>query len=263
MKLKTVRAGQGLQWVKAGFRVFFRQPLGLSGIFAAIAFLALLLLQLPLIGPVAALGLMPLANIGFMIAAREIEAGRTVHPGLLLRPLRDAKRRRPLLLLGAVYAVAAIAVVLLAHLLDGGRFAAAVQAVAENEATPELLSDPMLEFGVLMRLALMSLLSLAFWHTPALVYWDELPVGKAIFASIMACARALSAFVLYGLAWFGLLLGFMVLAQSFFALLGFGQAMAGAALPTVMLFSTVFYASVYFTYVDSFDRPEAAGTAAS
>lgn len=257
MRLKTVRAGQGLQWVRGGFRVFFRQPLGLSAMFAAVAFAALVLLQLPLLGPVLALGLMPLATIAFMIATREIGAGRGVHPGLLLLPLRAPPKRRALLQLGGVYAAAAIAVVLLAHLLDGGRFAAAVQAVTENEATPELLSDPLLEFGMLMRLLLMSALSLVFWHAPALVFWDELPVGKALFASLLACARSLVAFALYGVAWFVLLLSFMVVAQMVFALLGLGQVAAAAVFPAVMLFSTVFYASLYFSYADSFESDAA------
>lgn len=259
MKLKTVRARQGLQWVRDGFRVFFRQPLGLSAMFAAVAFGALVLLQLPLVGPVMALGLMPLASIAFMIATREVQAGRSAHPGLLLQPLRQPQRRRAMLQLGAVYAVAAIAVVLLAHLVDGGRFAAAVQAVSENEATQELLTDPMLEFGVLLRLVLMTLLSLVFWHAPALVFWDDLPVGKALFASMLACLRSVGAFALYGLAWFGLLLSFMVVTQTVLTMLGLAQAVAHAALPAVMLFSTVFYASLYFSYADSFeaDRPDA------
>jgi hypothetical protein len=260
MKLKTVRARQGLQWVRSGFGVFFRQPLGLSAMFAAVAFGALVLLQMPLIGPVLALGLMPLGSIAFMIATREVLAGRNAHPGLLLHPLRRPQRRRALLQLGAVYAAAALAVVLLAHLLDGGRFAAAMQAVAENEATPELLSDPLLEFGVLLRLVLMTLLSLVFWHAPALVFWDDMPVGKALFASMLACLRSVGAFALYGVAWFFLLLSFMLVAQTLLALLGMAQATAHAAFPAMMLFSTVFYASLYFTYADSFeaDPPESA-----
>ncbi|MBA3598094.1 MAG: hypothetical protein H0W40_12070 [Methylibium sp.] len=260
MKLKTVRARQGLQWVRGGFRVFFRQPLGLSAMFAAVAFGALMLLQLPLLGPVLALGLMPLASIAFMIATRQVEAGHNVHPGLLLQPLRAPAQRRALLQLGGVYAAAAIAVVLLAHLVDGGRFAAAVQAMAENEATPELLSDPMLEFGVLLRLVLMTLLSLVFWHAPALVFWENMPVGKALFASMLACLRSVGAFALYGLAWFGLLLGFLMVTQTVLALLGLSQVVAHAALPAMMLFSTVFYASLWFSYADSFqpDHPDSA-----
>ncbi len=256
MKLKTVRARQGLDWVRGGFRVFLRQPLGFSALFALIGLAVLLLMTLPLVGPVLALGLMPLGSMGFLLATRETLAGRNAHPGLMLQLLRDPAQRRALVQLGAVYAVAALAVVLLAHLLDGGRFAAAVDAIAQNEATTEMLDDPLLEFGVLLRLALMSGLSLLFWHAPALVCWQRMPIAKALFASLVACGRSLGAFALYGLAWFVLLVVFVALTQVLFGLIGLAQAAAQAALPAVMLFSTVFYASLYFSYADSFDSDD-------
>lgn len=253
MKLKTVRALQGLQWVGGGWRVFGQQPLGFSALFALVGLSALLLVQVPLAGPVLALGLMPLASAGFLIATREALAGRRVHPGLLLGPLRDPVQRRGLVQLGGVYAVAALAVVLLAHLLDGGRFAAAVEAIANDQATPEMMADPMLEFGVLLRLALMAALSLLFWHAPALVLWHGQSTPKALFGSLLACWRSLGAFFLYALAWFVLLTAFVFVTQLLFSLLGLGGAAGQAALPAVMLFSTVFYASLYFSYADAFD----------
>lgn len=253
MKLVRVRASQGAQWVRSGFRAFFRQPLGYSALFALIGFAALLLAQLPLIGPVAALATMPLATLVFMQATRELLAGRRVQPTLLLQPLRDAAQRRGLLQLGAVYAAATIGIVLLAHVADGGRFTAVAQAVATQTATPEMMSDPMLEFGLLLRLLLLSLLSLLFWHTPALVCWHGMPVGKALFASWVACWRNIGAFAVYGLAWMGLLIGFVLAMQMLFALLGMGQAAASVVVPAVMLVSTVFYASLYFVYADSFE----------
>jgi hypothetical protein len=253
MKLVRVRASQGAQWVRSGFRAFFRQPLGYSALFALIGFAALLLAQLPLIGPVAALATMPLATLVFMQATRELLAGRRVQPTLLLQPLRDAAQRRGLLQLGAVYAAATIGIVLLAHVADGGRFTAAAEAVATQTATPEMMSDPMLEFGLLLRLLLLSLLSLLFWHTPALVCWHGMPVGKALFASWVACWRNLGAFAVYGLAWMGLLIGFVLAMQMLFALIGLAQAAASVVVPAVMLVSTVFYASLYFVYADSFE----------
>lgn len=253
MKLVRVRAPQGAQWVRSGFRAFFRQPLGYSALFALIGFAALLLAQLPLIGPVAALATMPLATLVFMQATRELLAGRRVQATLLLQPLRDAAQRRGLLQLGAVYAAATIGIVLLAHVADGGRFTAVAEAVATQTATPEMLSDPMLEFGLLLRLLLLSLLSLLFWHTPALVCWHGMPVGKALFASWVACWRNLGAFAVYGLAWMGLLIGFVLAMQMLFALLGLAQAAASVVVPAVMLISTVFYASLYFVYADSFE----------
>lgn len=257
MKLKTVRARQGLQWVREGWRVFLRQPLGFSALFALAGLAVLILLQLPFVGALLALAVMPPATAGFLLASREAVAGRPVHPGLMIRPLRDPAARRALLQLGFVYAAAAIAVVLLAHVLDGGRFVAAVEAAAENKLTRELLDDPLLEFGVILRLVLLTALSLLFWHVPALVWWHGLPLPKALFASMVACGRSLGAFVVYALAWFALLVLFVLVTQSLFAVLGLAQAAAQAALPAVMLFSTVFYASLYFSYVDAFEDEEA------
>ena len=253
MRLTRVRAAHGVQWVSSGFRAFFRQPLGYSALFALVGLGALLLAQLPLIGPVVALATMPLATLVFMQATRELLAGRRVQPGLLLQPLRDPAQRRGLLQLGAVYAAATIGVMLLAHVADGGRFTEVATAVATDQVTPEMLGDPMLEFGLLLRLLLLSLLSLLFWHAPALVCWHAMPVGKALFASWVACWRCIGAFTVYGLAWMGLLIGFIIVMQLVFAVIGLGQAAASVVVPAVMLISTVFYASLYFVYTDSFE----------
>jgi hypothetical protein len=256
MKLKTVRARQGLEWVRGGWRVFLRQPLGFSALFALAGLAVLLLAQLPLVGPVLALGLMPPATAGFLLASREALAGRGVHPGLMIRPLREPAARRALIQLGMVYAVAAIAVVLLAHLLDGGRFVEVLEAAAENRLTGEML-DGTFQLGLMLRLLLLTALSLLFWHAPALVWWHGLSTAKALFASLVACGRAFGAFAVYALAWFALLVMFTMVTQVIFAMLGLAQAAAQAVLPAVMLFSTVFYASLYFSYVDSFEVDEA------
>lgn len=254
MKLVRVRASQGAQWVRSGFRAFFRQPLGYSALFALVGLGVLLLSQLPYnIGPVLAIATMPVVTLVFMQATRELLAGRRVQPQLALQPLKDAAQRRGLLQLGAVYATATISIGLVANLADGGRFGAMLEAIATQQATPEMLSDPMLEFGFLLRLLLLSLLSLLFWHTPALVCWHGMTVGKALFASWIACWRNLGAFAVYGLAWMGLLIGFVLAMQMLFALLGMAQAAASVVVPAVMLISTVFYASLYFVYADSFE----------
>ncbi|WP_428425340.1 BPSS1780 family membrane protein [Methylibium sp.] len=254
MKLKTVRARQGVLWVRAGFTVFFRQPLAFSALFALFGLGVFVLLQLPLIGPVVALSLMPVATVAFLLATREVLAGRIAGPKLMLLPLRSPLHRGRLLQLGAAYAAAAVAIVLLAHLLDGGRFAAAVEAIAANETTTEAaLQDPLLPWSVLLRLGLMALLSLAFWHAPALVCWGRMPVGQALFASTIACWRSRGAFMVYGLTWFGLTMLFVTLLQVVAALLGLEQVVGMAALPITLLVSTIFYASLYFSFVDSFE----------
>lgn len=249
MRLKTVNARQGIAWVRAGFRVVLRQPLAFAALYALIGLAFWLLSLLPHVGPVLALTLPPLATAVFMLATREALAGRAPRLALLALPLRDPQQRSRLLQLGAMYAVATVATLLLAQLFDGGETPLGVSTPVGDEA----LHHP--GFLVVL-LALMALLSLAFWHAPGLVCFGGLGPAKAVFASVVACWRARGAFLLYGLVWFGLLLGFMLAAQLALALIGQPQAIGRAILPAGLLFSTVVYASVHFSFVDSFEQDE-------
>jgi hypothetical protein len=256
MKLKTVAARQGVMWVRAGFRVFAQQPLAFGAMFALTGLAVLLLLQVPLVGPLLALALMPPATLGFMLATRAVLGQQPASPRLLLAPWRDPVQRRRLLMLGLAYALAVLVVSLIVEQLDGGRFDEAMQAVADGTATPETLQASGVALGLTLRLVALSLLSLVFWHAPALVYWGRMDVPKALFASVLACLRSLGAFTLMGLTWFAVTLAFTLLAQIVFTMLGRPESAAIALLPGGMMFSTVFYASLYFTFVDSFELDE-------
>lgn len=257
MKLKTVRAPLGAMWVRAGFRVFFRQPLAFGVLFALSGLAMLLLTQVPLLGNVLALGLMPVATLAFMLTSRAALDGHTPTPQALLAPWRDGLQRRRLVMVGLAYALTALLALAAVQASDGGRFDAALQALAEGRATPETLEAAGLGRGLLLRLGVFGVLSMVFWHAPALVHWGRMGAAKAVFASVVACVRSLGAFSVYGLTWFSLTAVFAMLAQVLFALLGSPQ---GASLVLVLgatLFSTVFYASLYFTFADSFELDEA------
>lgn len=261
MKLKTVRAGQGLMWLRAGLTVFGRQPLGFSALFAMFGLALVLLLQIPLAGPVAALILMPWLNLAFLLGTRDALAGRVPRPSLLLEPWRNQPLRKRLLQVGAAYAVGTVVVVLLAHLLDGGRFAAAVMAVADEQASPEAaLADGDLAWAVLLRMALLTALSLLFWHVPGLVAWGGLPLGKALFASALACWRSMGALTVFGLGWAAILMLSVSLLQVLLSLLGLLTVLPQSVLPLAMLATTAFYASLYFGFVDSFELDDEDGT---
>jgi hypothetical protein len=253
MKLRSVPARQGMVWVRAGFMAFFRQPLAFGALFALVSLAALLMLTLPLIGPVLALALMPMASFGFMLLTRVVLAGKTAHPGLLIAALREPLLRRRMLVLGGVYAASTLIVMLLVQQLDGGRFDEAMQSVAEGQATPESLQEAGVGFALMLRLVALSLLSLVFWHTPALVSWGRMGVAQAVFASVLACLRSWAAFAVMGLTWLAATLALVLLAQLFFSALGRPEAATLALLPVGLMLSTVFYASLYFSFVDSFD----------
>ena len=136
--------------------------------------------------------------------------------------------------------------------------AAGAGAGAANMAHIEsLLADPQLLIGMLVRITLVSLLSVPFWYAPALVHWHKQSPAQALFSSTLACWRNRGAFALYGLAWGALLIAFSVLLTTVFTLLGVPQLAPLAAMSAVLLFSTVFYASLYFTYADCFAPDDA------
>ena len=103
-----------------------------------------------------------------------------------------------------------------------------------------------------MRFGLAGLLSLPFWHAPALAHWGGLSAAKALFFSSVACWRNRRAFTVYALTWTGVIVGFAVLVNLVFLMLGQMRMIGIVALPSSLLFSTVFYASLYFTFADCF-----------
>jgi hypothetical protein len=125
---------------------------------------------------------------------------------------------------------------------------------------PDALGDkfaaPGLLWGMVLRFGLAGLLAIPFWHAPALVYWDGQGWAQAMFSSTLACWRNRGAFIVYALTWFSLILGFGILMSVLFALIGSPQLFALAGVPISLLATTVFYASLYFTFADCFSDIE-------
>jgi hypothetical protein len=267
LKLNTVPASRGAQWVALGWQVFARRPLAFSGLFAFFIFVALAALLLPWIGALLMLASLPLLTLGFMIATREALADRFPVPAVFWRPLAgDAARRRALLQLGLAYAVAGVLIMLLSDAVDGGRFEQ-LQAVIGGDSAEdrrreaELLDDPRLQFATLLRLGLTALLSVPFWHAPALVHWAGQGAGQSLFSSAVALWANRGAFTIYLLVWTAIVFGFGIAIGAVAALTGARTLVALIALPAGLTFSAAFYASLYFTYRDSFSAAEDGGGA--
>ena len=254
MKLRLVPARQGALWVRQAFRVFFRQPLTFSALFFLFLFGAFLLLVMPLVGPLVMLTLLPIVTLGFMIATQHSEGGRFPLPGVFLQPFRGERSRvRALLQLGIGYAVASLLLMWLADLLDGGRFAQLQEAMMRGGESGEAIDSSGAETSLLLRLVLALPLSIAFWHAPALVHWFGVSAGKSVFFSLVACWRNRGAFVVYGLTWAGVIALFGIMSTLVFSLLSAPQLASLAAFPAALMFSTVFYVSLYFTFADCFE----------
>ena len=257
MRLQTVPARQGAQWVRQGFSAFFKRPLAFAALFATFMFTVFVLALLPFVGALIMLALLPLVSLGFMIASRVTVGGGFPTARVFVDPLRDpAPRRNAMIQLGLIYAVATFVVMWLSDLVDRGAFEALMEAMPAAQTAPDAvaakLAAPGLGLGLLLRFGLAALLSVPFWHAPALVHWDGHGCAKALFSSTLACWRNRGAFAVYGLVWFALIFGFGVIGSLVFSLLGQPQLFAVAALPLSLLLATVFYASLYFTFADCF-----------
>ena len=262
MRLKSVPARQGALWVKQGLRAFFKRPLAFAALFAAFMFVVFVLALVPLIGPVLGVMLLPLVSLAFMLATRAVVTGGLPTPAVLIEPLKAERPRVvSLVWLGAIYAGATFAALWISSVVDGGALAALMEAVPAAQTAPDAmaakLDAPGLFAGLVLRFGLTGLLSAPFWHAPALVYWDGQRCAQALFSSTLACWRNRGAFLVYSLTWFALVMGFGVFASLVFALLGSPQLFAVAAVPISLLITTVFYASLYFTFADSFIANEA------
>lgn len=256
LHLQDVPAGNGRLWIRHGFKVFQRQPLALSSLFGLFLFIGFVALLLPGIGPLLTFASLPLLSLGFMLATHLVLQKKTPTASVFIAPLKlTPERRRSQLILCAAYAVTVVLIGLLADWVDGGSTQDLQKLIAENadnEVIAQAALDPRLFWGVATRLGLVTLLSVPYWHAPALVHWGGQGVAQALFSSTLALWRNKGAFALNALLWAAVLIGVAGVISLVFGLLGLAQFAPMALMASGLLLSTVFYASLYFSFVDCF-----------
>jgi hypothetical protein len=256
MKLKLVKASQGLNWVKQGMQVCRRQPLNFIGLFGLVMSAAMLLITLPVLGPLLVVGAMPLMWLGFMLATRRVLLGERVTPVVMLEALKGADSpRRVLAQLGGAYVMATLIVMQLAQFMGPGADVLADIFESAKDVS-ELATNPLVQQDVMWRMLLTLPVSLLFWHTPALVLWARLPVGKALFFSAVATWRNLGAFAVFGLSWGAVVLALAIADWALLTLLPIPLLANVLAIAVGMWITASFYASLYFTVVDCFEAQE-------
>ena len=218
---------------------------------------AMVMRQLPVLFAPLPLMAMPLLSLGFMVAAQSALLGGTVRPVQFIEPLRgDPVRRRALIVLCVGYGLALVVIVLLIDAVSGhawGRLQALMPKGEAGQAEIEaIMSESRVRGATLLGLVLSSLLSVPYWHAPALVHWGAQGVKQALFSSTLAMWRSKGAFALYMATWLAVLLGVTLTAATLMQLLGLEAGIPLLSLLLGMLFSAVFYISVLFTFNDSF-----------
>ena len=200
MKLNVVEARTGSKWVRQGIRVFWKQPIAMSGLFFLFMAIMSLSALLPIVGSFIALTLLPAATLGLMAASREVDLGKFPMPTILAIAFRASKeRKRDMAILGLLYALGFVGVMGISALMDGGGFAKLYLVGGKLDA--ETIMDPNFQNAMWLSLLLYMPLSMVFWHAPALVHWHGVPALKSLFFSTVACLRNWRAFLVFGLMW--------------------------------------------------------------
>jgi hypothetical protein len=248
MRFRHVPARHGVRWVRAGLVAFMRKPL---------AFCVLMLMYL-FFAPMVLFVVAPLATAGFMLATRQALDGRFPMPDVFVAPLRvPSPQRWAQLKLGLAYAACILLIVWLADSFGRAAFDALNSALQDGSKSPDdlrpLVGDAALHI-VWMSLAL-TLVGIPFWHAPALVYWGRQGAMKSMFFSTVACWRNKGAFTVYVLGWAAVLIVFSFLSTTLFALLGMPQLALPFSMSAGLIVYSAFYASLYFTFADSFELP--------
>ncbi len=255
--LKPVSAARGPRWIADSFRLFARRPLAFTSLFAVFLGLALLVSLVPILGGLVQMMALPLLSLGFMVAGQSALLDGPIHPRQYIKPLRgDAARRRALLILCVSYGLLALAILLLADVVSDnawGRLQTLLAKGAPAQAQIDaLLTEPGVSWALLIGATLGTLLSVPYWHAPALVHWGGQSVGQALFSSTLAVWACRGAFFTYLLGWVGVVLVFGVTAALVFGLIGAPQMASVLAVPAGLVFSAVFYISLLFAFNDSF-----------
>jgi hypothetical protein len=255
MKLRIAPASAGWVWATTGMKTFFRQPLALAGLFFIFMAVISVLSLVPFFGSVLALVILPGATLGLMAATEQAHAGKFPMPLVILSGFRAGPEKlRAMLLLGLLYALGFLLVLGICSLVDGGRFARLY--LLGEVLSIESLQDPNFDVAVILAMALYLPLSLMFWHAPALVFWHGVSPLKSLFFSLVACVRNLGAYLVYGVAWLAVFMGVGVVISLIALISGNPDLASALMLPTAMLMAAMFFTSIYFSYLGSFETTE-------
>ncbi|WP_197722830.1 BPSS1780 family membrane protein [Sulfurivermis fontis] len=235
-----VPAGHGWQWIAGGWGHFKQNPLAWIGAVVVWVVLMMVLSLVPLLGSLAVNLLTPVLTAGFMLGAHEQRQGGSFE----LRHLFAGFSRNPgsLILVGVLYLVGMIGIFVVVGMTVGGAvfaMAGGMQGGARDaEMAAMMLQGPML-LAVLIAMALILPLMMAYWFAPALVALEDIKPLQAMGLSFRACLKNVLPFLIYSLA---------ALVLMIVAMIPFGLGL--------LVLMPVMLAAMYVSYRDIFYAPE-------
>jgi len=231
-----VDAGQGWQWIVAGFALFRKAPLIWIVLSIVLLVIAVVMGFIPLLGQLAFNLLSPVFLAGLMAGCRALEKDEELEIGHLFAGFQ--KNATPLVTIGGVYLVSQLLIIGVAMLIGGGTMLDILMGKKEMDAPAVLEMAGGMVLAVLVAAALTMPLMMAIWFAPPLIYFKGLAPLAAMRLSFSACLKNIMPFLIYGLM---LMVLFVIAAIPF---------MLGLFVMVPVLFT-----SIYASYKDIFEQP--------
>ena len=243
MEIRKVDAGQGWQWIAGGFALFRKNPPIWITLFVIYFLIVIVVSIIPVVGPLVMTLLAPVFTAGFMLACRGVEAGEELELGYLVAGFK--RNTGQLVTVGGLYLVGSIIILGLMMMSGGGAILGSaalgqMQGIDPNEAMVGAMGGMLI--ALLVALALLIPLLMAYWFAPALVVLRNMTAMEAMKLSFVGCLRNIWPFLVFGVIAFVL---------TMIAMIPFGLGM--------LVLVPVLNASIYLGYKDIFPAEPESG----
>ena len=261
IRLRSLPPMAGLSWIRRGFHMFWRRPLGFVGLWLfftlslfMIAFLAVAVSPLAMLAVAAWL---PLLMVGFMQATSDVLHDQKLRPAVFRTPFSTTPQAaRGMLAIMLIYVAAVALLAVCADAMDGGETRRWLHAAMTppTDGKPPVIPPMSASSESAIRFVMlgMTLVSIPLWYVPALVQWGGQGIAQAMFSSVVAIWRTKGAFATFVFGWFVVGLAFDLLVQVLAAAFGI-EAVSLAALTGQMVLSITYFLSLWFGFVDTFE----------
>jgi hypothetical protein len=194
MIARSVPATNGWQWIKGGFDLFRQNPVIWIALFFIYLLLCMALSVVPVVGPIAVNLLAPVFMAGFMLGCQALENGEELEINHLFAGFKQNTSQ--LISVGGLYLAGMIVIAGVIFVTAGG----AMLAMGEPENAMQAGADAeKLLLPLLILLALMLPLVMAYWFAPTLVVFHGYGAVDAMKLSFSACLRNILPFTVYSL----------------------------------------------------------------
>jgi hypothetical protein len=250
--LDKLPARTGWLWLREGMTMYRRQPGALTTLLFIGILASMVLSSINTIGPLLTGILIPSLSMAVLGGCAMIDRNERVRLQVFLTGFRKPVLPR-MLKLGLVYLGLVLLLTVAISLMVDEKF-------LQQVAKPDPNNVPQFDGGSALGLLAVFLLEVASFSALAfaapLIVWKGMAVGKAVFYSVVAVARAWRVFVVLFISWFGFMLASSMFASALFGLVSRNLAQA-AMLWVMLLFVLFMQCAIYAGYRQLFGQPEA------